>query len=708
MQTTANHRLLKTFVFAAVLLGGLDLAAEEASVMAAPAEAKLAVEPGHPWTPPFGLERVGRPLEAVVTFAGRAPATGEYVLVGYCQGKEVSRVGLDLKNKKAPYVARVSLEAGPTEVALLAKSSPDGEPKELARQAVMLPSFEADAVVRPESLINPVDLGTILVPHDWLLLAGGQKATVEVAALNRGADVPGARAIAWYESAPAEKATIPMPLKPGEKARVALAVGAGAGTEKKDALHVTISDAGGKELWRKTIRVMRVPQPPSNPRFGAVATKLRYDPPIPARYKPYKINYDEGWDPKLNDVVVFFPNGARFVFWRGASYCPFWAGRSNTGLCYEWAEILSGHGIRNVKDCVEPLQDKELRYGRVEIIESTPARVHVRWSYQSCDLDYKVGGSFAVEDYFFYPDGFGTRVMTLTANPGSNVETQEFIIFTPQSGYPFDYVPEKLADLLWPDRKAAFRFPCVLSEQREAWAKLQAVGKNVPLMHRIRFGKHDSLAAIFYSPWGCSHDLPGFGPFTQGGSVVTPMYWGCHWPLSRGYPTGWTISDRIHEAPGHSSCYHTGSPKPLRTRTGEMRNAQGVLKTMRQDTWVWLIGMTDADDDTLHRWAKSFAQQPPTLELTGAKAQADLYVPERRALRLIVEKPTVTIIIKPAGYCVNPVFELSSAPKVLKNVRVDGKPLDPARYTWDGKTLWLDVTLSHPAQVQLEFIDETP
>jgi len=707
MQTTVKRRLRKTFVLAAVVLGGWDLAAEEASVRAAPAEVKLTVKPGHPWTPPFGLDRVGRPPDAVVTFAGKEPPAGEYVLVGYRDGKEVSRQTMSPAGKKAPYVVRVSLEAGPTEVVLLAKSSPDGEPVELARQAVTLPPFEAEAVARPESVIHPVDLGTILVPHDWLLLAGGQKATVEVAALNRGADAPGARAGAWYESVPGEKATIPMPLKPGEKAQVTLAVGAGARTEKKDALHVTIADAEGKELWQKTIRVMRVPQPPSNPRFGAVATKLRYDAPIPARYKPYKINYDEGWDPKLDDVVVFFPNGARFVFWRGSSYCPFWAGRSNTGLCYEWAEILSGHGIQNVNDCVEPLQDKELRYGRVEIVESTPARVHVRWSYQSCDLDYKVGGSFAVEDYIFYPDGFGTRVLTLTANPGSSVETNEFIIFTPQSGYPFDYVPENLVDMLWPEGKAEFRFPCFRGEQQEAWAKLKAAGKDVPLLHRIRFGKHDLLAAICYSPWGNSHDLPGFAPFTHDGTLVTPMYWGCHWPLSRGYPTGWAISDRIHETPGHNSCFHAGTPKPLRTRTGEMRDAQGKLKTMQQDTWVWLIGMTDADDDALRRWAKSFALQPPALELAGAKPDAELYAPERRALRLVVEKPIVTIAIKPEGHCVNPVFELGAAPKALKTVRLDGKPLDPARYAWDGKTLWVDVTLSQPAELQLEFVDAT-
>ena len=115
-------------------------------------------------------------------------------------------------------MTRISLEADPAEVVLLAKSSPDGEFRELARQAVTLPPFEAEAVARPESVIHPVDLGTILVPHDWLLLAGGQKATVEVAALNRGSGCPrGACQSPGTNRFQEKKATVSMPLKPGER-----------------------------------------------------------------------------------------------------------------------------------------------------------------------------------------------------------------------------------------------------------------------------------------------------------------------------------------------------------------------------------------------------------------------------------------------------------------------------------------------------------
>ena len=60
----------------------------------------------------------------------------------------------------------------------------------------------------------------------------------------------------------------------------------------------------------------------------------------------------------------------------------------------------------------------------------------MRWTYQSTDLHYKVWGDQAVEDYYFYPDGFGTRVLTLKADPANDYELSEFIILTPQGAYP--------------------------------------------------------------------------------------------------------------------------------------------------------------------------------------------------------------------------------------------------------------------------------
>ena len=140
--------------------------------------------------------------------------------------------------------------------------------------------------------------------------------------------------------------------------------------------------------------------------------------------------------------------------------------------------------------------DKELRYGRVEIVESTPARVHVRWTYQSTDLHYKVWGDEAVEDYYFYPDGFGTRVLNLKADPAHDYELSEFIILTPQGTYPFDVLPESLVDAIGLDgRKWSFRSPSPAGE-------LDAMRKAMtpPNIYRLRLNKEESMSAIYFNP----------------------------------------------------------------------------------------------------------------------------------------------------------------------------------------------------------------
>jgi len=153
--------------------------------------------------------------------------------------------------------------------------------------------------------------------------------------------------------------------------------------------------------------------------------------------------------------------------------------------------------------------------------------------------NYRVWGDFATEDFHFYPGRPGDESADADGpSPGSSFETNELIFFTPQSGYPFDYLPANLIDILWPRRGSRDPLPVLPDEQQEQWNKLKSVGKDTALLHRIRLGRDDRLAAIQYSPWGCWHDLPGFAPFYNRGALVTPMYWGGHWPLSRGYTTG--------------------------------------------------------------------------------------------------------------------------------------------------------------------------
>ncbi len=424
---------------------------------------RVSLDRGHPWRPPFGLDRVGSP-PAVVVHSPDRPSGAAPILGVFKGGKEIGRQTVRFP-EKPPYSARVSIPGDADEVVLLDASS--GARVELARAKVVPPALEADAVARPDSIVNPVDLGTILVPSGWLLLGPGQSAVLDVAAIVRDRDRPDARVSAWYDSRPDRKSTAAIGLPAGTLRRHSMNLPDAPPGVLRDSVTVVLEDGDGRAFWRKSIPAMLVAKPPARPRFGATREKLRYDAPISVRdprtgaYST--MPYEGAWSEGLDDVVVSLPNGARYVFWRGSSYIPFWAGRHNTGACYEWAEIISQPA--GAVDCVEPLMDKELRYSRVAIVESTAARVHVRWTYQLTDLLYKVWGDSVSEDYYFYPDGFGTRVVNLKADPANNYELSEFIILTPPGTYPFAVLPDDPVDAPLPRRPQA-HFPVPQPVQR--------------------------------------------------------------------------------------------------------------------------------------------------------------------------------------------------------------------------------------------------
>jgi hypothetical protein len=664
------------------------------------------VDSGHRWRPPFGLDRVGRPLVAVVQIVGD-PKPEEYVLVGYQQDKETSRSVLKLSGS-SPHVCRVAVDPWPTELVLLAKTASDGGiggfVVEVARQAVKPVPFEADAVARPDKVIHPIDLGAILPPSDWFLFADGQKGSVEIAAISRKGDVPNAKATVWFESAPTAKMTVGIPLVKDRRVQVRVRLPPVPATVDNDVLYVSITSSDGTERWHKKINSMLVHRPPKLPEFGAVETKLRYDAPILVQGRDGKFSatdYARAWDPKFSDVVVAMPNGSRYVFWRGASYIPFWASRHNTGFCYGWAKRDFGDNTPpEAVDCIEPLMDKELRYNRVRIVESTPARVHIRWQYQMCDFNYRVWGDTPVEDYYFYPDGFGTRVLTLQSEPKAEYNLSEFIGITPQASYPLNVLPPNLVDVLFLDgQKHEIRFPFLRDD-----ADNKAKPRDVAAIYRARMHKDDPMAAIYFSPLQKNLLPTYFKPFFDQGYLVTPTYWGNHWPLARGKGTGWTINDQVQATPGHNSImsWRCNRPTPVRSGQVETLDAQGRAKPMLTQTWVWLIGMSDANDASLLELARSFCK-PPLLEVQGARLDAEPYVPERRAMRLIVEDKSVAITIRSAAGCVNPVFELLEAPKTLVSVRLGGHPLQAKQYAWDGKTLWLNAVVTQDTPLQLEF-----
>jgi hypothetical protein len=656
---------------------------------------RLRVDQGHRWRPPFGVERVGSPIVVHVELTDDKPRQRDFYLAAYRHGREIERRPLQITGDKSPFFVNEQLNALPEVVALLARCRHDGRIEELARQKVLWPEIEADAVARPDHQIDPVDLGAILVPQDWLLLAGGQMAVIDFAAICRLRNIPNARLRASFENSEPVEVAIPLATNQRIENKLKLPF---IPKGDRSTLRVSLVD-GNRELWKKEIHAMIVAQLPRWPSFGAVETKLRYDAPIPIK-DPHtgarsSIDYNIAWDPKLKDVVVFLPNGSRFVFWRGSNYIPFWAGLYNTGFCYEWAETT--HPEDGAPDSVEPLADNELRYGHVRIMESTSSRVHVRWTYQptnSTKSPFRIWGDQATEDFYFYPDGFGTRVVTLTSALNWRYELSELIIFTPQAAFPLDLLQPKVDVLFLDGEKKHLEWP------NDGLAGKVTFSRKTPMLFRIFSHKNDPFSAIYFSPKDIPSLLSVYAPFYDEGQQITPAFWGSHGPLSRDTSSG---RELIMSSPAHTSLMTWGlsgegqyslgnNPEPLFTSTLQTVDTLGRSREMMVRRWAWLIGKSDAPDDALLDWARSFSS-PPELEVSGARIDFPSYSPERRAIRLLAESPSIEIKLKPKARTVNPVFEFDQAHRELVDVTLDGQPLSADAYAWDGATLWVKASV---------------
>lgn len=733
-ESRSGQRGLATLITAAIasLLAAMEVPAAQRSACDPLVAAKLNLDQGHRWRPPFGLHRVGSPFIAHLEIASERTSQEDYYLVAGRGSQQLSRLKFELSTNPGDYVglsrfladAEVGkrfghLQVPPEATEAIIERECSGRIEVVARGRVAPPAFAADAVAHPQNPTNPVDLGAILPPYDGLLMQVGESATVSVAALSNTIDLPSARLTAWFEGNKKIEKTLALPK--GRRITTSVKVPLSAAAQSTT-LHIRLFDRQGRAHFAKDIGVM-VARPPDNPwpAFGAVETKLRYDAPIPS-FDPRTgaarspASYESAWDKRLKDVVVFLPNGSRFVFWRGASYVPFWAGRHNTGTLYQWVENCNKelHVTHpdGSWDCPEPIFDSELRYGRVRIVESTTSRVHVRWEYQLTDINYEIQGGAAREDFYFYPDGFGTRVVTFVAPPEADPpQLSEFLVVTPSAAYPFQVLPGHPIEVinLESGQKDRIAFPYQESRQTDAgdpqvrFSRLQKSGK-LPALYRVYSHKDDRASAIYLHFEGGT-DLPvlapyAFPPMYERGEIVTPAYWGNHWPLTRGKWTGWTINDQVGAGPSHNSLAvwipldpDSGKLRfemaPVQQSRWEMPGCAARKRLCTLNKFVWMIGNTELPDRDVIEIATSFLGVPDIQVVRGGHPAIPAYIPGRRALRVIAESPSLDLELNSEAAIVAPVIEIEGAPKELTSVALDGQVVSPKSYRWDGSTLWI-------------------
>ncbi len=115
-------------------------------------------------------------------------------------------------------------------------------------------------------------------------------------------------------------------------------------------------------------------------------------------------------------VVIFWKDFPfRFVFSHEGSYCPWFEFPSGAGVCFQffegndgWAELFNQWG-------------RQERNSFVDIIESGPKRVWVRWTYFGVHIAAGQPAYRATEDFWAYPNGLVLRRQTYrTLLPGQH------------------------------------------------------------------------------------------------------------------------------------------------------------------------------------------------------------------------------------------------------------------------------------------------
>lgn len=411
------------------------------------------------------------------------------------------------------------------------------------------------------------------------------------------------------------------------------------------------------------------------PRFGASYTMLSHPAPVyvgvdqTARWEDLWAGSD------LRDVVVSFPDRPqRFVFWRGTSYVPCWA-LPNAWLTYEWLEAEPDH--YGAVDCVEPIMDKQCRYSRARIVESSPARVVVHWRYALTDLECKIIKDEWADEYFhLYPDAVGTRWLVAWIQGYAWHENQEFIVLNRPGGRPSQALePQAVTFLNTAGEKVRPHWPCPRFTVPGGWPDLIA---------RVNFrGQPDPFQAI---GGGNTSIKVWADPYVDKPDLFN-SYW--HWPVSRGIRTEWLTDPSYFERPTHSNLVNIVNDPDLREETWR--------------SWTWLIGLAPGDArlrEIVDAWLR-----PPEVAVEGLRDAR--YDRDQRAWVMRANgarDARITVSASEATPVVNPAFVIEGW-RGEAQAQVVGSDMDVTLgHERDGRDLvaWVRGRLDRPFTVKMD------
>jgi len=149
-----------------------------------------------------------------------------------------------------------------------------------------------------------------------------------------------------------------------------------------------------------------------------------------ARYT--HLPYHESWNKLFRvcghpDIVVSFDKMPwRFVLWHGVGYIPMLVSENGRWYSNEFNENWW-------KGCCEPMSDKKMVFGRVHILEQSPARIVLKWRYPLSTVGYEISyedpetgwGNWSTWIMTIYPDGTIVKRMRIYMSESRRHEWQE-------------------------------------------------------------------------------------------------------------------------------------------------------------------------------------------------------------------------------------------------------------------------------------------
>jgi len=404
---------------------------------------------------------------------------------------------------------------------------------------------------------------------------------------------------------------------------------------------------------------------------------------------------------KGHAIIVDCDKPWRFVFWDRAQYVGCVDLGKGVWFTSEWCETNSPNDLH----CYEPIMDKQLRWSRVEILESGPARAKVKWSYALSDMRYRIfhGDTRAEEIYTIYPDGIAVREVILWPgtrnNHGGNAnlwQVAEWILINAAGTSPLDYLklPEpftlrngsgEVINVPWPLPADDFEPFCDHYPEVADWplyiGKINLEGTPDPF---IIIPKEQSLFPHMNCN-ACGKGHPYFQMFP--GKNLYNIY--KHWPVT-------DMEDFIQWVPAGNDigkvATHTSF---MDVNFALRRKSSDYIPTPDPGTtWYLLVGATEdgADESQLETLAHSYRtpaeivvhkdpEEPEELHRGRVLLEGYDY-----ALRAYTFRKTgadqVRLTMKPSVTQVNPVFLINGWKSPHLNLLINKKIVAPEQYSY--------------------------